>query len=256
MKSKLLFGTMLCASALINSTAASAAKLSLAPVEESGVQMRFNRSVPTVQRDDEQVTVTVTPLELNRGRFAFAIAAFNKAPNAFNLGVENVTVRLADGTLVKVLTKDELVKQAKKRAMWAQVGMALATGLSAAAVASTAGQHNYNSTLRTPNGTYRYSGTYVNQTERLLATSAVTAGGGYAVASIQSGLDNLVANLGENVLQTSTIDPGSGYGGSIVLDKIDWKPSEKGSKAKLTDQNLFVTVNANGKQYPFTFDIR
>lgn len=247
--------TVVAATMLVNATPASAAKLTAAPVAADGVQMRFNRSVPTLQRDDELSTITVTPLTLNRGRLSFAIAAFNKAPGAFNLGVESVTAQLADGTAIRILSKDDLVRQAKNRAMWAAIAVGVAGGLATAAVASSAGRHTYNSNLYTPHGVYRYSGTYVNYTERALATGAAAGGTGYAIHSIQSGLDNLVANLGQNILQTTTIDPGTGYGGVIVFDKLRWQ-APKGTKAKLTDQNVTLTVTANGKQYPFTFDLR
>lgn len=254
MKSKNFVSAAIGASVLLASAPLAAAKITLAPVVADSVQMRFNRSVPTLQRDDDMATVIVTPLPLNRGRFSFAIAAFNKAPGSFNLGIENVTAQFSDGTPVRILSKDDLVRQAKNRAMWAQVGMALATGIAGAAAATSAGQHSYNSTVYSPYGTYRYHGTYVNHTERMLATSAATAGGSYAIASIQNGLDNLVANLGETVLQTTTIDPGTGYGGTVVLDKVQWKPKSKAGK--LLDQNLTITITANGRQYPFTFDLR
>lgn len=133
--------------------------------------------------------------------------------------------------------------------------MALATGLAGAAAAANAGRHSYSGSVATPYGYYRYSGTYVNGTERALATTAATAGGAYAIASIQQGLDNLVANLGETVLQTTTIDQGAGYGGNIVLDKIRWKPA-KGQKGKLADQGLKLTVSVQGKPYLFDFDLR
>lgn len=247
--------TALVASLLLSNSPAVAAKLNAAPLTEAGVQMRYNRSVPTLQRDDELTTLTITPLLLNRGRLSFAIAAFNKAPGAFNLGVENITAQLADGTQIRILTKDDLVRQAKNRAMWAAIAVGVAGGLATAAAASSAGQHNYNSTLYTPHGTYRYSGSYVNYTERALATGAAAGATGYAIGSIQNGLDNLVANLGETILQTTTVDQGTGYGGVIVFDKLRWKPA-KGSKARLSDQNVVLTVTANGRQYPFTFDLR
>jgi hypothetical protein len=256
MKLQTLNGAVFGAAVLFTSTSASAAKIMAYPAVQDGVEMRYNRSVPTLQRNDELTTITVTPLQLNRGRLSFAIAAFNKAPGSFNLGVENVTAEFSDGSQTRILTKDDLVRQAKNRAMWAQVGMAFATGLAAAATASTAGQHNYNSTMYTPHGAYRYSGTYVNYTERALATGAVTGGGVYAIASIQNGLDNLVANLGETVLQTTTVDQGSGYGGMIVLDKLRWKPTNPKAKSKVTDQDLILTVSANGRQYKFNFDLK
>lgn len=242
-------------SLLVSSTAASAASLTAYPVTSDGLIMRYNRGVPTGQRDDKLATITVTPLPLNRGRLAFAVAAFNKSSQPINLGIENIDVSLSDGTQLRVLSHDDLVRQAKNRARWAQFGMALATGLAGAAVAANAGRHTYNGTMATPYGYYRYSGTYVNGTEQALATAATTAGGMYAIASIQQGLDDLVANLGESVLQTTTVDQGAGYGGNIVLDKIRWKPT-KGSKGKLTDQQLKLTVTIQGKPYPFEFDIR
>lgn len=239
---------------ILASSPASAAKLTASPLTEDGVQMRYNRSIPTLQRDDDLATITVTPLALNRGRLSFAIAAFNKAPGAINLGVENVTAQLSDGSPVPILTKDDLVRQAKNRAMWAAIAVGVAGGL-ATYGASYAGTHNYNSSLYTPHGVYRYSGTYVNHTERALAMGAAAAGTGYALSSIQNGLDNLVADLGETVLQTTTVDPGTGYGGVIVVDKLRWKPA-KGTKGKLADQNLVLTVSANGHSYPFAFDLR
>src|SRR5438067_1917077 len=159
-----LTGALVGVSLLVSPTLASAARINASPIAADGVQLRYNRSVPTLQRDDDLTTITVTPLPLNHGRLSFAVAAFNKARGAFNLGAENVTATLTDGTGVRIFTKDDLVKQAKTRAMWAQIGMAVATGLAAGAVASSAGRHSYNSTMYTPHGIYQYNATYVNET--------------------------------------------------------------------------------------------
>lgn len=219
------------------------------PVTENGTILRYNRGVPTLQRDDEFSTITVTPLNPDHGRLAFAVAAFNKAPAAFNLGVESIQASVTNGIPLRILTKEDLVRKAQNRAMWASIGMAVATGLAAGAAASSAGHHYYNGSFATPSGFYHYNGSYTNTTEQMLAGSAVAAGGTYAIATIQSGLDSLVASLNQNVLQTTTVDQGAGYGGMVVIDKFNANsPDHK-------PQRLTLNVTLNGHSYPFDFDL-
>ena len=247
--SRFVVSSVLVSVLLTSASPALAGALKASPVTENGTTLRYNRGVPTLQRDDEFSTVTVTPLEPDHGRLAFAVAAFNKAPAAFNLGVESLHASLANGGKLSILTKDDLVRKAKNRAHWAAFGMALATGLAGAAAASTAGHHYYNGTLSTPSGFYHYNASYTNTTEQVLAGSAVTAGGVYAIANIQNGLDSLVANLNQNVLQTTTLDQGAGYGGMVVIDKFN--PSTPDGKY----QRVSLNVELNGHSYPFTFDL-
>lgn len=223
------------------------------PIAGATTTIRYHKGTPTLQSDDAYATVNITPLEADHGRMAFAVSAFNKGPASFNLGVESMTARLTDGTSINILTKDDLVHKAKHRAMWAQIGMAVAGGLAAAGAASYAGQHSYDGTVYAPSGTYRYTGTSTNYTEQALATGAVVGASGYAIGSIQNDLDHLVEGLGENVLQTTTVDQGTSYGGMVVIEKVQLS---KGATGLVTDRNMLITVNAGGHPYPFLFGLK
>lgn len=221
-----------------------ASTLAVDPLPGGNATVRYVRGTPTLQIDDANATVDVTPTALDHGRLTFAVAAFNKSTTPFNFGVESV--QAANGAnVLHVWTKDELVKQAKNRATWAMIGMAVAAGLAAGATAATAGRESYSGSFYGGGHFYHYSGTYYNGTEAALATGAVAAGGAYAIDRIQTGLDQLTAGLNNQILQTTTVDPGAGYGGIVVLDKLKAKDA--------LAQSVSLNVRLNGHDYVFNF---
>lgn len=224
------------------STAAFADTLAVQPVQIGQETIRYQNGVPTLDLEMKDGVVQITPLPLDHGSLSFGIAVYNDARQPANFGVENVRVTFAS-LPVKVLTKDDLVKKAENRAMWASIALAAVGGLSAAAAASQ--RDHYHSTLVTPRGTYRSYFSAPSVAGQFQA-AAITAGTGVGIASIQNQLDKTVEALGDEVVQLTTVDPGESYAGRLVFAKI---------RPKVLPAKVEIAVNWNGETYPFTFQI-
>lgn len=212
------------------------------PIQTGQEAVRYDKGVPTVDLEMTDGVVQITPLPFDHGSLVFGIAVYNDADRPANIGIENVHVSYGDKA-VPVFSKDDLVRKAKSRAAWSQIGLALVGGLAAAGAASQ--RDHYRSTFVTPRGTYR-SYWSAPSTAGQLQSTALIAGTGVGIAAIQSQLDRTVEGLGDQVVQLTTVDPGESYAGKVVLDKI--KPQSFPSR-------VTVLVDWNGERYPFTFQI-
>ncbi len=235
------------AAALAATLAAAPTPANAAPPEVQAVQVgaetvRYLQGVPTLDLHKAKGAVQISPLPLDHGSMAFAVAVWNEADAPVTIDVTNFAATSA-GKDVGVFTVKELVGKAKNRAMWGQIGLAMAGGLAAAAAASQ--RDTYNGTLRTPHGNY-YSSFSAPSAFGQVQAMAITAGTGVGIAAIQSRLDQTRAALGNDVVQLSTVDPMQSYGGKIVLHKI--------KDAKLP-QRVDLTVTWNGETYPFAFQL-
>lgn len=220
---------------------------SAAPPEVQAVQVgsetvRYAQGVPTLDLHKEKGAVQVSPLPLDHGSLAFSVAVWNESDAPANIDVTNFTATSA-GKDVGVFTVKELVGKAKNRAMWGQIGLAMAGGLAAAAAASQ--RDTYSSAFHTPHGSY-YSSYSAPSAIGQIQAMAITAGTGVGIAAIQSRLDQTRAALGNDVVQLSTVDPMQSYAGKIVLHKI--------AGAKLP-QRVDLKVTWNGETYPFAFQL-
>jgi hypothetical protein len=86
----------------------------------------------------------------------------------------------------------------------------------------------------------------VPSTAGQIQATAIAAGTGFGIASINNQLDRTLADLGEEVIQLTTVDPGESYAGRIVLAKL---------KSTALPTQVHLTINWNGEAYPFTFQI-
>ena len=228
------FMVSLAAASIMVSSTVEAKTVNLTPVAAEDQDVRYEQGIATV----ENAVVRITPIrELDHGSLQFKIAVFNDGDRSFNFGVENVTVSHNE-TEVVVLSREELERKAKSRALWSQIGYAALAGLAAGAQSNT-----YTATTYTPHGTYR---TEVNQPGLSTAQAATLAAGGGAIALSQLGLQRTLAAIGEEIVQTTTVDPGTGYGGRIVIAKL--KNARSGDRVTLT-------VDAGGSPSEFTFTI-
>src|SRR4029450_9293169 len=99
-----------------------------------GIEIRYVRGAVTKERSPPFAPVPVTPTEGRWGRYGFTVAVFNKSGAPINIGAENVTATLPDGTTVGVLPAAELVRIATSRARW----NAALTALASATITPTA----------------------------------------------------------------------------------------------------------------------
>lgn len=222
---------------------ASAADLILYPVQAGSETIRYRTGIPTLNLETPTGSVTVTPLPLDHNHATFGVAIYNKGDNSINFGIENVTASIG-GQAIPVLGREELQKRAKSRAAWSMVGLALLSGVAAAA-ASTAHttDHAYGN-VRTPHGTYFWSSSYRDNSIGAAASAATIAAGTAGIIGIQNRLEYTLGTLATDILQTTTVDPDNSYGGVVVIEKPD------GGKLPY---DVTITMHFNGADYPFTF---
>ncbi|MDT9598646.1 hypothetical protein [Sphingosinicella rhizophila] len=232
------------ATILVAAPAGAKDKLKFEPITEEGASVRYEQGVATLDRQATRGAVQVTPLGLDHDRLTFGIAVFNLGDQSDNFGVEDVRVQVA-GTQFAVLTREQLDKKAKNRAMWSQIGVALLAGAAAGAAASST--NHYTATTYTPRGTYRTHITAPSVGGQIAANN-ITRDGGYAIGAIQARLDATRHALANEIVQTTTVDPDDSYGGRFVVSKL------KGPAAKWP-QDVLITVTFNGEEYPFTFRV-
>jgi hypothetical protein len=201
---------------------------------------RFVKGVPTIDLPLQKGAVQVRPLGFDHNDTVFAVAVFNAGAEPANIALEDMHA-IANGNPIRIWTGQDLARQAKNRAIWAELGIAF---LSATGSALAATQRNtYHGSFVTPNGMYSYSSSYPSVAGQLQA-NAIMANSVMAMATIQQRLDFALANIDENVIQRTTVDPGMSYGAIVVVNKVDYRraPFE-----------LQLTVDWNGERYPFAF---
>jgi hypothetical protein len=222
---------------------ASAADLILYPVQSGNETIRYRTGIPTLNLESGTGSVTVTPLPLDHNHATFGVAIYNKADNSVNFGIENITGSIS-GKPIAVLSREELQKRAKSRAAWSMVGIALLSGVAAAA-ASTAHttSHSYGN-VRTPHGTYFWSASYRDNSIGAAAAGATIAVGAAGITGIQNRLEYTLGTLATDILQTTTVDPDNSYGGIVVVEK---------PASMRTPYDVTITIHLNGADYPFTF---
>jgi hypothetical protein len=222
---------------------ASAADLILYPVQVGSETIRYRTGIPTLNIETPTGAVTVTPLPLDHSHATFGIAVYNKGDDSTNFGIENVTASV-NGKPILVLSSEELQKRAKSRSAWSAIGVALLTGVAAAAASTAHTTDHYYGNVRTPHGTYFWSSSYRDNTIGVLGASAAVAAGTAGIVGIQNRLEYTLGTLATDIVQTTTIDPDNSYGGEVVIEK----PSGINLPYDVT-----VTLHFNGADYPFTF---
>ena len=228
------------ASVLIAAPAFAEPHIDIHGLVEGAEGARFIKGVPTLDLPLQNGAVQVRPLGFDHNDTVFAVAVYNAATEPANIALEDMHATV-DGTPVRIWTGQDLARQAKNRAMWAQIGIAFLAGVGGAVAASQ--RSTYHSTYATPHGVYTFSGSYPSIAGQLQA-NAIAANGAFAMASIQQRLDFALANIDNNVVARTTVDPGMSYGAIVVVDKLDYgrAPFE-----------LHLTVDWNGERYPFAF---
>ncbi|WP_146193618.1 hypothetical protein [Sphingosinicella humi] len=220
---------------------------SMTPITSASQTVRYDRGSPTTDFEKEFGAIQVTPVQVaDDGKLVFAVAAFNKAETPSNFGVENISLETAEGEAIRVFTHDELVRQAKNKAMWASIATAMAGGLAAYAANQNA-YRTTNANLYTPSGgVYHYTARTYDPAAAVVGTAAATAAAGAGIYAIQRTLDNTIANLGDRVLQTTTIDPGEAFGGQVVANELEGANYPR---------DVILTITWNGEEFPFRFRI-
>ncbi|WP_260923434.1 hypothetical protein [Novosphingobium sp. 9] len=222
---------------------AEAADLILYPIQSGPETIRYRTGIPTLNIETATGSVTVTPLPLDHNHATFAVAVYNKGDDSVNVGIENVTASIGQNE-IPVLSREELQKRAKSRAAWSMVGLALLSGVAAAAASTAHTTDHYYGNVRTPRGTYSWATSYRDNSLGVLAATGAVAAGTAGIVGIQNRLEYTLGTLATDILQTTTVDPDNSYGGVVVI--------EKPSGVRIP-YDVTLTVHFNGADYPFTF---
>ncbi|MCF2513497.1 hypothetical protein LVY65_00220 [Sphingomonas sp. G124] len=201
---------------------------------------RYLKGVPTLDLQQQQGAVQIRFLEWDHSNAVFAVGVYNAGLEPANVGLENLHAS-AGGEPVRIYTFDELKRQAKNRAMWGKIGLALLGGIGAAAAANQ--RDTYSGSISGPYGSYHYSGSYPSlagqlQADRIMANTSAS------MALIQYRLDQTIEMAREHLLQTTTVDPGMAFAGLVVVQKLDY------GKAPI---EFRLDVDWNGERYPFGY---
>jgi hypothetical protein len=231
---------LLLGSLSFSATAAAEPHLDIHGLIDGGTGARFLKGVPTLDLALQNGAVQVRPLGFDHNDTVFAVSVFNASLEPANVALEDFHA-MANGAPVRIWTGKDLARQAKNRAMWAQLGIAFVSGLGAGLAASA--RTSYHSRLSTPYGSYSFRGSYPSLAGQLAAND-IAANGALSMALVQQRLDMALQNIDDSVVQRTTVDPGTAYGAIVVVDKLDY------SRAPL---ELNLSLDWNGERYPFTF---
>lgn len=220
--------------------AAAAPHIDIHGLVDGNTSARFLKGVPTLDLAMRSGAVQVRPLGFDHNDTVFAVSVFNASSEPANIALENMHATI-DGVPIRIWTGQDLARQAKNRAMWAQIGIAFASGLGAGLAASA--RTTYHSHLTTPYGSYSFHSSYPSLAGQLAAND-IAANGALGMVAVQQKLDAALQSIDDNVVQRTTVDPGTAYGAIVVVDKVDY------GKVPL---ELNLAVDWNGERYPFTF---
>lgn len=226
--------------AMIAGQAAAAPKIDMHGLILGNEGARYVKGVPTLELFQQRGVVQVRFLDWDHSNAVFAVGVYNGGPEPVNIGLENLHAS-ADGSPVRIYTVDELKRQAKNRAMWSKIGLALLGGLGAAAAASQ--RDTYSGSITGPYGSYHYSGSYPSLYGQLQA-DRITANTAANISMIQYQLDETIGAIKDRLLQTTTVDPGQVFAGLVVVQKLDY------GEAPI---EFRLDVDWNGERYPFGY---
>ncbi len=247
------------ASIFLLATPATAAKFGLALQPQPGQDSRMVAGIQSVDNHGQSASVRLIPHEgaiSKRGKVQLVV--INRGKQPFNIGSENVTAKLADGTPVAIIPYERLAKEEKNRKTWRSI----AAGLSAMGNSMNANQAGFVS------GTATYSGSTVGRiggiggtpfSSNTLGTATISgydegrAVAARAIAEQQN--EQVFANLaqrnvaGQEALQTNmrttTVDPEAVFDGEVVFEL------PKASRSLKTNQPITFVVDVGGEEHRF-----
>ena len=217
---------------------------------------RYENGVAAVDSFGPSSTVRLVQTEGSiKKRASIQLLVMNKGQQPFNIGPENVRAELADGTPVAIINYDQLVREEKKRKMWA----AIAAGLGAAGNSMSASNAGWSSGTATYNGSsYGTFGTtpYRSSSSGTVSYSGYDYGQAQAAQAIadrqnDETFDRMAANNSARAealkvnMRTSTVDPDQIFGGSVMYEL---PPSVRGSKVEVP---VTFIVTAGGDDHRF-----
>jgi hypothetical protein len=188
-------------------------------------------------------------------RASVGVIVMNHGDKPFTFGPENVSAKLADGTPVSIITYEQLVKEEKRRQMWA----AVAAGLAAAGNSMSASNSGYYSGMgtytgstfgsfgSTPYNAYSSGTVMVSGYDYGRAQAAQSVANAQNQATFARMTEQNAANMKalKAYMRTTTVDPQQIFGGSVMFEL------PKTARASKTDVPMTFVVTVNGEQHSF-----
>jgi hypothetical protein len=253
---------ILCASALaLCSAPAIAAKFTMQLNAGAQQTARMEGGVAAVDDTTAGSSVRLVQAEGDlKKRGSVGVVVMNQTDKPFNFGPENITAKLVDGTVIAIITYEQLVKEEKRRQTWA----AIAAGLSAAGNSMSAANSGYYSGYGTYHGsTYgSFGSTPFNATTTgTVMVSGYDYGRAQAAQSIANAqnqatfarmADQNAANMRalKTYMRTTTVDPQQMFGGSVTFEL------PKAARGSKTDLPITFVVTINGEEHKFDAVLR
>ncbi|QBM75897.1 hypothetical protein E2E30_09015 [Sphingomonas sp. AAP5] len=228
--------------------------LTIQPAPNQVERMDNGRQV--VDDVGERTTIRMMPPKgATDKRSGVRLYVTNRSDKPFNFGPANVTLKLADGTIVAMLTNDELMREERRREGWQRFGTAMAAAgrsmqASQAGTVTSYGNYSGNTTgtigttpfSATSNGsgvvtTYDPARAQMAQAAANQETQADTEALAQAQATNQANIDQFI--------QTTTVDPGATFGGPTIFNP------PKVVKSGNAPVALTIIVDAGGEMHQF-----
>ncbi len=214
------------------------------PIIADGQQVRYEQGIPTTLSEKKSGAVEVTPLGVDADkRLVFGVAAYNEGKIPQNFGVENLSLMGTDGKPIGIMTADEIIRSAQRKAEWAEVALAFIGAADAYAAAASA-RTTTTGHVYGPGGSASFTATTYDPALAYAGAHQAAAETAHNMAQVEGALSRTIASARTQVLQTTTVDPGTSYGGDAVVDGLGGDDFP---------HDLILTVQWNGDEHVFRF---
>ncbi|MDY0023166.1 MAG: hypothetical protein RBS06_11900 [Arenimonas caeni] len=229
------------------------------PVAGDGQRLEYENGQPVlfIDRPDFAAAITFEPESRKRGWINLGV--INRSEATFLVSERSVSARQGT-TELRTLTYEDLLKQQKRREMWANIGAGLAASANSYS-ASQAGHTSYSGTYYGSSSATAYSG---GRTAYASGTSSGVYSGSYydagaaaqaqavadqknreLIAQTQAASADQRASLDARALRANTLDPGESVMGGVMVVL----PKKKRGGTEFT---VSIRIGDNEEQVRFT----
>lgn len=202
----------------------------------------------------------VQPEDVFKKRGSIGVVVMNQTDKPFNFGPENIKAMLSDGTPLAIITYEQLVREEKRRQMWAAIGAGLAAAgnsMSAANAGYYSGYGSYSGSTygsfgATPfnsvsSGTVTVSGYDYGRAQAAQSIANAQNQETFARMADQNAADMKALKA---YMRTTTVDPRQMFGGSVNFEL------PKAALESKADVPVTFVVTVNGEDHKFAALVR
>jgi len=231
--------------------------LKLLPAE--GQYTRMDDGIRSVDVQTPQSVVRLIESRVRDKKIVrFVVVALNMGRAPFEIGPENVSVEMSPGSVVPVLSYEDMVgreRRRQKRQKFAMALSAMGRSMSASGAGYSSGTAMYNGNVYSPYGSATYNGTAAYQSYDPARAQAAQA---IANAETRRDVEQMKANQAAAIgmldfnLKTTTVDPGKVGSGPVQFDVTkEIKSVKEGVGYPVT-----VIVTLAGEEHRFAAEVR